>query len=1229
MIPIFMKKLHFKPFQDIIQYETTAKTRSRYTDNIISSFQMDPGKIRAVVHGTGAYDVAIDYTENRVIRLKCSCPYEQQGYCKHIVHVLAEADERLLHGTENTTFAGQTVERINNYFVLENQPILELTSTELDEISVPKPRRTFWADEFSINEARIMANEVSGELRENYQSVYDFTIIQRSRELLLKCSCENKENQLCRHLNFVLKEILRSKELQLSFDHTARQNALRQQASSLGMNDLDDPDSLFEINVEQRRLFIQPKFRVLALDSANKTQLQADLLPAFRFPSTAAEEVQKEFLVVSENPYSDQLQFQLMSAPVAKNGDIKSPVKPISLHRKLAQNPDPASLPFLLALLRQDVFEEGASWQTDLHEKMTLFRTMVQNPLQLSCYLLESTGFRSSKITPKSLQNCTIIPVEPQATIHVNQQQTFYTLTCTVEMNNKTYQSKTLKTKGEFFIQSGNQLLFLQNESVIRVLKFFRTNKDEIFLHQSQFAGFQEEFLNKLEQTISVKYSFVKPAPAKVIREHKLDQITEHLIYLSESDDYILITPVLRYGETEVPVLSRRTVYTENPAGGMYSIERNEAAEHRFIRAVQQQHPDFSELTNTDFYYLHKRDFLDEGWFVDAFENWRSQGFVILGFNQLKNNRLNPHKMKVQTKVLSGIDWFDVHSIVSFGSQEVSLKEIQKSVLNKSRYVTLGDGTQGILPEEWIQKFGHYFRSGELKGDIIRAHKSHFQLIDELFEREQLSEEVRNEMELFHERLAGFQSIRSVAIPAGLNATLRDYQKEGLNWLHFLNDFGFGGCLADDMGLGKTIQIIAYLLSLRENGNATPHLIVVPTSLLFNWQAELDKFAPDFRYLVIHGSSRETAVQSFQEYGIILTTYGTMLSDIEILRKVHFDCIILDESQAIKNTESKRYKASRLLQARQRLVLTGTPVENNTFDLFAQLSFAMPGLLGTAKRFATDYSTPIDKFQDTKRAKELQLKIHPFVLRRTKKQVARELPEKTEMIIYCEMQSEQRRVYDTYKKEFREYLSGMSDKEVAGSSLHILQGMTKLRQICDSPALLSDDAFYGDQSAKLEELMAQIMSKTGEHKMLVFSQFVGMLELIRAELDKAGIGYAYLTGQTRNRQEQVELFQSEDAIRVFLISLKAGGTGLNLTSADYVFIVDPWWNPAVENQAIDRAYRIGQDKKVVAIRLITPDTIEEKMLHLQERKRELAQDLIHTDANVLKQLTKEDLMNLV
>ncbi len=430
------------------------------------------------------------------------------------------------------------------------------------------------------------------------------------------------------------------------------------------------------------------------------------------------------------------------------------------------------------------------------------------------------------------------------------------------------------------------------------------------------------------------------------------------------------------------------------------------------------------------------------------------------------------------------------------------------------------------------------------------------------------------------------------------------------------------------MGLGKTLQVLAFILLQREKSPPGANLVVVPTSLVFNWLAEVEKFAPTLRVHVLHGADRHLDARIFDASDIVLTTYNTVVSDIRWLKEYRFNYVFLDEAQAIKNPDSQRYRAACLLQARNRVVITGTPVENNTYDLYGQLSFACPGLLGSRQHFQDQYAAPIDKFKDVKRAKALQRKINPFVLRRTKAQVAAELPAKTEMVLYCEMGAEQRRVYEACKQEYRAKLMGLLEEAPGKSSLHILQGLTKLRQICDAPALLREPEYYGSASAKLEALLEEISTKAPQHKILIFSQFVGMLNLIRRELDQRGIAYQYLTGQTRNRAAAVTAFQEDADVRVFLISLKAGGTGLNLTEADYVYLVDPWWNPAVENQAIDRSHRLGQTKKVVAVRLICPDTIEEKILKLQEAKRELAYELIKTDTALVKALTKQELLAL-
>jgi SNF2 family DNA or RNA helicase len=442
---------------------------------------------------------------------------------------------------------------------------------------------------------------------------------------------------------------------------------------------------------------------------------------------------------------------------------------------------------------------------------------------------------------------------------------------------------------------------------------------------------------------------------------------------------------------------------------------------------------------------------------------------------------------------------------------------------------------------------------------------------------------------------------------------------------------GWGGCLADDMGLGKTLQTLSFLRHIVQVYPEETHLVICPTSLLYNWEAEMKKFVPDLEYHLYYGPSRvlDPAVS------VVITSYGVLRSDVEELAALKWGYVILDESQAIKNPASQARKAVQQLQSRNRLALSGTPVQNSTFDLYAQMDFLNPGMLGSQDFFRTQFATPVDRNGDKEAGARLRKLVYPFVLRRTKEQVAKDLPDKTEMILWCEMGEEQRRIYDRFKESYRAVLlDRIGEEGMAKSSIYILEGLTKLRQICDHPALVKggvpgeggEGEAVAGTSAKLEELIREIEENTGHHKALVFSQFTSMLQLIRAALEERGIPYLYLDGSVaaEERKRAVAKFQEEEDTRIFLISLKAGGVGLTLTAADYVYLVDPWWNPAVEQQAIDRSHRIGQEKKVFAYRMICRDTVEEKILQLQERKKSLASDLIADETGFVKQLTKED-----
>ncbi|KQS32609.1 DEAD/DEAH box helicase [Dyadobacter sp. Leaf189] len=703
------------------------------------------------------------------------------------------------------------------------------------------------------------------------------------------------------------------------------------------------------------------------------------------------------------------------------------------------------------------------------------------------------------------------------------------------------------------------------------------------------------------------------------------------LLYLREDEANLLIVPSYVYadeqGTTEF-LHDQRKAKTSFKDGQIATLERDMNAENGVWQWLKSLHPSFGNQAGQPFFYVPFDQVMKDGWLFTFVEAAKKKHYDVLGFNNLKKMRFNPNRGSVKVQASSGIDWFDMKIEITFGDQVVPLSEVKKAFLKKQNYVQLSDGSLGMLPEEWITKLEPIMQFGRVDADQIHLSKIHFSLIDELIS-EIDNEDVFRELQEKKEKLLNFKEIPNVPLPGNVKATLRQYQEEGYKWIHFLDEFGWGGCLADDMGLGKTLQMLTFLQQQKNLNPSNTNLVVVPTTLIFNWQAEAEKFTPDLRLYVHRGMARKKEIDFFVEYDVILTTYGTMRSDVELLRRFDFNYIILDEAQAIKNPDSLTSKACRLLRAKNRLTMTGTPVENNTFDLYSQFEFLNPGMLGHADFFRTEYATPIDKYQDKEKAAELRKLVYPFMLKRTKEEVATDLPDKTETILFCEMGQKQRKVYETFRERYREEIAEkLATEGLNKSSFLILEALLKLRQICDSPSILSGEEDFGNESAKLEEITREIEENASNHKILIFSQFLGMLDLIRQHLEKMNIPYEYLDGQTVDRAGRVNRFQNDQTCRVFLMSLKAGGVGLNLTEADYVYLIDPWWNPAVERQAIDRTHRIGQTRKVFAYKMICKDTIEEKILLLQQRKQDLAEDLVGGESGFIKKLSQEDIMGL-
>lgn len=638
-----------------------------------------------------------------------------------------------------------------------------------------------------------------------------------------------------------------------------------------------------------------------------------------------------------------------------------------------------------------------------------------------------------------------------------------------------------------------------------------------------------------------------------------------------------------------------------------------------------------------------------------AAENAAKERLFELGFKDTKDFRVDPGTLEISPKklpgvipelvatgwrveaegilyrpasefklaVTSGIDWLELAGKVHFGSQGIPLPDLLAAAKRGETMIKLDDGSVGMMPEDWLEKYGLLTDIGVPDGDALRFDKSQAGLLDALLASQP---EIRCDaaFEKVRAQLHGFEGVEALEAPPGFQGTLRPYQREGLGWLEYLRQFGFGGILADDMGLGKTIQVLALLQRRRAKRQAKgPNLIVVPRSLVFNWLQEAAKFTPRLKVLDYTGPNRHPLRDEFDKYDLIVTTYGTMRSDIVELAEIEFDYAILDEAQAIKNSDSQSAKAARLLKARHRLAMSGTPIENHLGELWSIFEFLNPGMLGTASVFKKHAGGAAG--QDEQARAILAKALRPFILRRTKKQVVQDLPDKIEQTLHCDMDPPQRKAYEGLLAHYRSTLLRKDATELKTSKIEVLEALLRLRQAACHPALI-DPTKIDEPSAKLDMLMYQMEEVVDEgHKILVFSQFTSFLAVVKKRLDAEGIPYEYLDGRTRNREERVERFQNDPDVPVFLISLKAGGLGLNLTAAEYVYLLDPWWNPAVEAQAIDRSHRIGQTRTVFAYRLICRDTVEQKILDLQQKKRDLADAILGADNRLIQQLTREDL----
>jgi non-specific serine/threonine protein kinase len=847
---------------------------------------------------------------------------------------------------------------------------------------------------------------------------------------------------------------------------------------------------------------------------------------------------------------------------------------------------------------------------------LTNFQLNLLPTMQVPLFLTGS----SKKSIPQRIE---VIPEQAEIEIHFSQQKDKLILAAGL----KGHDIQSGKLKVELVSDSPPWLLFGNNMFPLRDashINLFASFPISIPLSDADF--FRENYLVRVAEALPLK--------GDLIEWQDIERNAVPRLYLRDEKGGALHAALrFGYGEMEVQAEKSPPESAVESVPGTWTLKRIRrkpeqeqqfyqllsASETRLKRADSSQPYGTFELRAR----AHPFDFL-----MYSIPLLTKAGFEIYGEEQLKLARINRATPTLHVNITSGIDWFDLKAVVEYGEQQIPLHDLRKAIKRGEQYIKLADGSIGQIPLDWLEKYKHLWNLANETAEGFRVRDMHLPLIDELLEGDPAIQ-IPADLRARRERFRQFEQIAPRPVPTGFQGELRPYQQRGLEWLHFLRDYHFGGILADDMGLGKTIQVLAFLQSLREEGKPyPPSLLVVPKSLIVNWQREAEKFTPDLTFMEYVGQVRSKDTSLFDQFDVIITTYGTMLRDVAILRDYKFNTIILDESQAIKNPLSKSAKAACLLAADHRLVMTGTPVENNTFELWSQFAFLNPGFLGSMEYFKKEFATPIEAGLDEKSAVTLRKLIYPFILRRTKEQVAPELPPRTERVLYTDLDPQQKKMYAQTRERYRAELMGLIETEGFNDvRFKILEGLLRLRQIAIHPALI-DKNFKGE-APKFELLLETLETLQQEnHKALIFSQFVETLHLLQRELDTRNMRYAYLDGQTANRQEQVDLFQTDPTYRFFLISLKAGGVGLNLTAADYVIHLDPWWNPAVEMQASDRAHRIGQDKPVFIYKIIARDTVEEKILQLQEKKRALVKSLIANEESFFKSLSADDVKML-
>jgi non-specific serine/threonine protein kinase len=1187
------------------------------------------------------YTVTVQkFLQPELVSVRCQCPYNLGEICRHEVAALFHLNDLVLSGFFQNTKVHYDQKHTTVRMRDINPPLLRLfTNEEINEKALLAAAENK-CEILSAKSEKVIAKVPDG------KTFREVTLLQNEdRYFDTSCSCDETAFPVCVHKSTLF--------LQLYNQHGAQyfrtlQNWDDQKNKLLklyGYSLSDDLEGKFDFFYEGGKPFLR------VLDASIKKINAQVALPVVQESVQEQEETETKQLGLVIDTQSDwyphcsvelvmgetdeqQINF---IGPIEKlalekyiNTEVFEPLEQewISTARKIMPEEIvrylKKSLPFgdflgdyqsvLKDHLDQELF--NPLWEYLLPKYKSLFS---KSEVSSRCYIRkQGAHFTSKGLTSVTLSHLTPIPFLKVVKIASN-----YSISICWIIDEQEIDFEQVEMLNAAVILYKKSVFCVANVQEVSIVEQFLPN-GKMKLSSKDWNDFLEQKLVNWRKLIDIRF-----APELV--EVSADIPVKFRLYLYEQGESLHLKPTFIYNGMEAK-LGDAIQIIQAQDGKVKIIERDTIGETEFCNMLQALHENMLYSMREKHFYIHSKNVLKSNWYNHFNEKLEEWNVELMGYDNLKSLRINRHKPETKVHIASNIDWFETTVDIAFGDQVVSIAEIKKALGRKENFVKLGDGSIGVLPENMMQRFTLLTKMGEIDGSKLKVKKIHFSILDELL-AEVDEDSLQKELEEKKERLDKIvgNDYSNIQAPENLKAILRPYQIVGFQWLMFLKEAGWGGILADDMGLGKTVQTLSWLAHYKNEHPNAKFLVVCPTTLTYNWEKEIQKFTPHFNALIHHGPKRANKITAFEKIDIIITSYGTIRSDIKMLCEIEFDYVVLDESQAIKNPKSLATKAAQLLNAKYRLALSGTPIQNNTFDLYAQMNFLNPGMLGTRDFFLNEFAMPIDKFQEKEAKEQLKKLVYPFMLRRTKDQVAKDLPAKTETVLYCEMGKDQRKIYEVYRSNYQAKILGMIDEQgMQKSQFHILQGLTRLRQICDSPAIINDTEKFENHSIKLDELIRELTENTGEHKALVFSQFLGMLSLIRAELSAKGIPFVYFDGSTTNadREKAIVEFQENTECKVFLISLKAGGVGLNLTAADYVYIVDPWWNPAVEQQAIDRTHRIGQTKAVFAYRFICKDTIEEKMLLLQERKRLLAEDIISDDSAIMKRLTREDIAYL-